>query len=169
MESFLAEVWNRDWVLQHDAGRPFAETVAELSARHPERAALIHAFQERWPETVSGAIEGSVVLLDALQRRGIPLYALSNFSAETFPYARERFAFLAWFDGIVISGDLGVTKPDARIYRSLLERYDITPSNALFIDDVAANVEAAREVGMQGLHFAGADSLREELQRLDLL
>ena len=169
MESFLAEVWNGEWSRQHDAGRPFAEMLAELCARHPRHADHIRAFHERWPETMAGAIDDSVSVLGELRARGLPLYALSNFSAETFPHARRRFAFLEWFDGLVISGEVGLLKPDPRIYRLLFERFGIDPGRGLFIDDVADNVAGAQAVGLSALRFSTPEALRRDLAGLALL
>ncbi|MGF1609482.1 MAG: HAD family hydrolase [Kiloniellales bacterium] len=169
MEAFLVEVWNTDWIRQHDAGRPFAETVAELTALFPHHAEPIRALQDRWPETMGGAIDDTVALLDDLRTRGLSLYALSNFSAETFPHARERFDFLAWFDGLVISGECGLLKPDPRIYRLLFERYGIDPQRALFIDDVADNVAGAEAVGLRARRFTTPAALRRDLSDLALL
>ena len=106
MEAFFAEVGFFDWNLQMDAGRPFEEGVAELVALHPLHETRIRAFHEQWPESVAGAIEGTVEVLARLRELGFPLFALSNWSAETFHHAEARFGFLGWFDGIVLSGDL---------------------------------------------------------------
>jgi 2-haloacid dehalogenase len=99
----------------------------------------------------------------------LSLYALSNWSSETFPLARQRFDFLGWFDGVVLSGEVGVCKPDPRIFRHLLERYLLAPGRTVFIDDMPHNVTAAAELGMLALHFRGAGELRSDLFRLGLL
>jgi len=99
MEHFLATVCTPEWNLQQDLGRPFAEGIALLESQHPERAPLIEAYRERWIEMLGGAVEGCVEILAELRERGVPLYALSNWSAETFPEARARFAFLSQFRG----------------------------------------------------------------------
>lgn len=118
---------------------------------------------------LGGAKEETVELLAELRARHVPLFALTNWSGETFPYARKHFEFLSWFQGIVVSGEEKMKKPDLRLYRLLLERYHLTPTDGLFIDDSAANVEAARKVGLHGLHFTTAQSLRRELMSLGLL
>ncbi len=169
MEQFLATVCNHDWVIQQDGGRPFAEGVAELVAIHPEKAELIEAYWRRWPEMIAGAVDGTVAILRQLKDRSVPVYALSNWSVETWPYARDGFAFLEWFDGMVISGFEGTKKPDARIFRLLLERYRIEAARAVFIDDLMINVVAARNVGLHALHFTDAQALRRDLTRLKLL
>jgi 2-haloacid dehalogenase len=170
MEAFLAEVTTPEWNAAQDAGRPWAEAVRSLADRHPEHRDLIEAYHQRWPETLGGPIEGSIEILDELRRiPGVRLFALSNWSAETFPIAEERYPFLAWFDGIVISGEVGAIKPDPRIFERLIERHDVDPSRAVFIDDSAANVAAAERLGFAGIRFEDPGSLRRELARLELL
>lgn len=169
MESFLAEVTTAEWNAHQDAGRPWAEAVELLVAEHPERRELIEAFHRRWPEMLAGEVPGTVYVLTDLRAAGVRLVALSNWSAEMFPFARERFDFLAWFEGIVISGDVGVSKPDRRIFEHLVEQFGIEPAAALFIDDSAANVDAATALGFQAIRFTDATALRLELVRLGLL
>jgi 2-haloacid dehalogenase len=169
MERFLAEVCTPEWNMRQDAGRAWADAVAELSAQHPEHASLIQAFRERWTEMLRGAIDDSVAILDELRRAGRPLYGLTNWSAETFPIAQLRFPFLAWFDGVVVSGVERLIKPDPRLYRCLLERYRIDPARAVFIDDNRHNVDAAVALGIHGIHFQSPAQLRAELVALGLL
>ncbi|HYM84790.1 MAG TPA: HAD family phosphatase [Candidatus Dormibacteraeota bacterium] len=169
MEAFLEEVALAEWNAQQDAGRPFAEAVEILSARYPHRRELIEAFRSRWPETLGGEIDGSVEILAELGDRGVRRYALSNWSAETFPVALERFEWLRWFDGVLISGEVGVIKPDPRIFRRLAERFTIDPAQAVFIDDSIANVEAAARFGFHSIAFRDPASLRAELAQLGLL
>jgi 2-haloacid dehalogenase len=169
MESFLAEVTSPEWNQQQDAGRPWAEAIESLAREHPERRELISAYWHRWTETLGEAIEPTVQILDELRRAGVRLFALSNWSAETFPLARPRYPFLEWFEGIVISGEVRLVKPDARIFRHLLERYGLEPGSTVFIDDSEANVRAARELGMTGIRFEDAAGLRRELVALGLL
>jgi 2-haloacid dehalogenase len=169
MESFLAEVTTAEWNAYQDAGRPWAEAVELLVAEHPQRRELIEAFHGRWPEMLAGEIPGTVDVLADVRAAGVRLFALSNWSAETFPVARERFDFLAWFEGIVISGDVGVNKPDRRIFEHLIEEFGIEPAAALFIDDSSANVEAAKALGFGTVQFTDAGALRRELVRLGLL
>lgn len=169
MEWFLREVCNHAWNEQQDAGRPWLEGVAELQARFPDYGPLIDAYRLRWVETLGGAIEGSVALLAELKARGVRLLALTNWSQETFPVARQRHAFLGWFEGIVVSGEERLVKPDPRIYQRLLERYGVDPHGALYIDDSQRNVEAAEALGMQGWWFQHPEGLRGRLQALGLL
>ena len=169
MESFLAEVTTAEWNAHQDAGRPWAEAVELLVAEHPERRDLIEAFHRRWPEMLAGEIPGTVDVLADLRAAGVRLVALSNWSAEMFPVARKRFGFLGWFEGIVISGVVGVNKPDRRIFDHLTEQFGIEPAAALFIDDSSANVEAAKALGFGTVQFTDAGALRRELVRLGLL
>ncbi len=169
MEDFLTTVTTPDWNRAQDAGRPWSEAVEELTARHPEKRELIEAYWRRWPEMLGGPIEPTVAVLDDLRPTGVRLYALSNWSAETFPIARPRYPFLGWFDGIVISGEEGLIKPDARIFEVLLERYDLRPEETVFIDDHAPNVEAAGALGIRAIRFTDAGTLRADLRALGLL
>jgi 2-haloacid dehalogenase len=169
MESFLAEVTTAEWNAHQDAGRPWAEAIELLIAEHPERRELIEAFHRRWPEMLAGEIQGTVDVLAELRAAGIRLVALSNWSEELFPVARERFDFLAWFEGILISGEVGVNKPDRQIFEYLVERFGIEPATALFIDDSLANVATATALGFRAIQFTDAAALRLELVRLGLL
>lgn len=169
MEDFLAKVCTREWHRHHDAGRSFAEGARILKNQHPDKEELIDAFGARQHEMMAGPIAGTVEILKELRDRGTPLYALSNWPAEGFPAARERFDFLGWFRGIVISGEIGAIKPQPGIYRALIERFAIDPLRAVFIDDVEANAAAARPFGMQAIHFTNPAVLREELATLGLL
>jgi 2-haloacid dehalogenase len=169
MDTFLATVCTPEWNRQQDTGRPWSEAVATLIAEHPDQRDLITAYWERWPETLGDALAPTVEVLAELHAAGVPLYALSNWSAETFPAARPRYPFLEWFDGIVISGEARAAKPDPRIYEALLERYDLDPGSILFIDDVAENVEAAVALGIRSVRFTDGPALRRELVRLRVL
>lgn len=169
MESFLAEVTTAEWNAHQDAGRPWAEAIELLVAEHPERRELIEAFHRRWPEMLAGEIEGTVDVLAELRAAGVRLVALSNWSAEMFPVARARFDFLHWFEGIVISGDVGVNKPDRRIFQHLVERFSLEPAATLFIDDSPANVAAATALGFRAIQFTDALASRRELVRVGLL
>ena len=169
MENFLATVCTPEWNRRQDAGRCFAEAEAEAIARHPDKRALIKAWWEHFDEMAPGAIEGTVAVLARLRARGVPLYALSNWSAETFARSRSRFPFLEWFRGIVVSGAERLIKPDPRLFAVLLERYGIDPARAVFIDDVAVNTAAAEACGMQGIHFVSPEQLATELEAAGLL
>ncbi|HEU4676696.1 MAG TPA: HAD-IA family hydrolase, partial [Motilibacteraceae bacterium] len=169
VEEFLTEVDFARWNHAQDAGRPFAVAVAEQAERFPHRRALLAAYQERFPETLGGAIDGTVQILHELRERGVRLLALTNWSAETFPVALQSFEFLRHFEGIVVSGQEGVAKPDPRIFQLLLERYDVEAGRAVYVDDSARNVAAAGAAGLTALHFSGPARLRRELTHLGLL
>jgi 2-haloacid dehalogenase len=169
MEWFLREVCNSEWNEQQDAGRPWAEGTALLRARFPEHAELIDAYHLRWKETLVGPIDGSVAILAELKAHGVRLLALTNWSQETFPIARQLYPFLQWFEGIVVSGEECLVKPDSRIYQRLLERYAVDPTAALYIDDSARNVAAAEALGMHGWWFRDPAGLRERLVELGVL
>jgi 2-haloacid dehalogenase len=169
MEAFLANVCTTEWNECQDAGRTFAEGLAALLPAHADKTELIEAFGKRFDEMIAGPIEGAVDVLAEVKKRGGPVYAISNWSAETFPPQVKRFPFLSWFDGIVISGLEGVIKPDPRIFRILCERYHVEPRSAVFIDDVAANAHAASALGIHGIHFRSAGELRRELVAVGLL
>ena len=171
MEHFLTEICSHEWNLAQDAGRGWDEAVAELSTRHPDHAPMIAAFRARWPEMLSGPISGTVEILRELRTRGTILYALTNWSHETFPIAEAmpEYDFLGWFVGIVVSGREQLVKPDPRIYAVLLDRYDLNPADLVYIDDNPKNAAAATALGMRGIHFATPEALRSELVGLGLL
>lgn len=156
---FLANVCTPAWNLQQDGGRTIAEAEAELIGRHPEHAELIRAFYGQWPKTLRGTLDDGVALVEELHAAGVPLYGLTNWSAETFPYVEERYAFLKRFRHIVVSGRVKMIKPEARIYRHLLEHVGEAAEACVFIDDAPHNAEGARAVGMQAIqHRTGAET-----------
>ena len=169
VEEFLATVCTPEWNAEQDRGRPFAEAVAELVERHPAHAAAIAAYHERWTEMLGGEVPGTVAVLAELRAAGVPLYALSNWSAETFRLTRGRFPFLEWFDGLVVSGEERVAKPDRRIFELLLERFGLVPAATVFVDDSPANVTAARDLGIDAVRFRDAGGLRRDLAARGLL
>jgi 2-haloacid dehalogenase len=169
METFLAEVTTAEWNGRQDEGRSWSEGIAELVAEHPDQRALIEAFHRRWPEMLAGEIPGSVDVLRDVRATGARLLALSNWSSETFPFALERFPFLAWFETIVISGDVRARKPHPAIFEHVIGELVVEPSSTIFIDDSEANVEAAQALGFLALHFADAEALRRDLSELGVL
>jgi 2-haloacid dehalogenase len=169
MERFLATVCTQAWNEEQDAGRPFCEGIKLLLARHPQHAAEIGAYDARWGEMLRGPIEESVTILGELRRRGVPLFALTNWSAEKFPLARARFEFLDWFDGIVVSGEERLKKPDPRIYRFAAERFALEPAQTLYIDDAEQNIAAAALLGFRTHHFVEPAALRRRLVACGLL
>ena len=166
---FLSTICTPEWNHRQDAGRSLAEATEERVARFPEHEALIRAYYGRWEEMLGGAIEESVGILHDVKQAGHPVYALTNWSAETFPVARSRFDFLTWFDGIVVSGEVRMAKPDAAIYHHLLAEHGIMADDAVYIDDSLRNVEAAEELGFHGIHFQSPAQLRTELEDLGFL
>jgi len=169
IDQFLHEINFAEWNLQQDAGRPFAEGVAVLSQEFPHYAHLIRAFHERWEDSVPGAIDDTLGILKRLKRDGHPLYALTNFSAETFPLMRRRFEFLQLFEYILVSGEIGLVKPDPAIYRLMLEKVGRPAHECLFIDDSLKNIESARQMGFDVIHFQAPRHLKTELQRRNIL
>ena len=160
----------REWHYQHDAGRPFAETSAELSARFPEHSDLIAAFGPRFGDMIPGPIAGMTALVEALDAAAVPLFAITNFSDEFWPPFRKREA--AMFDrfrDILVSGAERLVKPDPAIFALALERFGLGPGEALFIDDRAENVTAAEAAGLNGHLFRDAETLRAALENLGLL
>jgi 2-haloacid dehalogenase len=164
METFLTEVCTPEWHLQHDLGADTATSCERLAALHPDRRELIMAWSKRGEEMVAGQFDQAVTVLAELKAAGIRCYCLSNMEADTFAVRSGRFPFIAWFDGHVISGIEGVVKPDPQIFQILLDRYCLTPEATIFIDDSPHNVEAARALGINGMHYLGAQQLRRELQ-----
>jgi 2-haloacid dehalogenase len=169
VEEFLATVCTPEWNAELDRGRPFAEGVAELAERHPEHAAAIAAYRQRWPEMLAGDLPGTVEVLAELRAAGVPLYALTNWSAETFAITRERFEFLDWFDGLLVSGEERMTKPDPAFFQLLLDRFGLDPGATVLVDDAEANVAAARELGIDAVRFTGPGQLRRELSARRIL
>ncbi len=161
---FLTHVATREWHFQHDAGRPFAETSAELIAEYPEHRDLIEAWGSRWLETMPHLIEGMADIVAELAARDVLIYAITNFSGEFFPAFKAREAALfAPFRDIVVSGDEKLIKPDPAIYRLALKRFGLAVGEGLFVDDVAANVEAGEAEGFVGHVFVDAPTLRSVL------
>ena len=169
VEEFLATVCTPQWNAEQDGGRPFAEGVAELVERFPAQAAAIAAYHERWPEMLGGDIPATVELLAELRGAGIPLYALTNWSAETFGTARERYPFLEWFDGVVVSGEERMIKPDPAIFRLVADRFGLDPRATVYVDDSEANVAAADRLGFDAVQFTNPAQLRRDLAARRLL
>jgi 2-haloacid dehalogenase len=170
LDAFLRDVVTAEWHFQHDAGRPFAETSAELAALYPEHRDLIAHWGPRFNESLGPAIEGMVPLIEELDARGVPLFAITNFSDEFWgPFRDTQTALFGRFRDIVVSGTERLVKPDPAIYRLALDRFEIAADEAIFIDDRAENVAGAESVGMRGHLFTGAGRLRAELEGLRLL
>lgn len=169
VEEFLRDADILNWHQEQDRGRSLEEGTKVLVSRHPEYAREIEVFYERWEEMFGGEISGSVNVLRELRDRGYPLYALTNYSSETFPLARKRYGSLEWFDDIVVSGEEGLVKPDREIYDLLIRRTGLDPASSVFVDDREENVRTAEELGFTGIVFREGQALREEMVRLGLL
>ncbi len=166
MEWFLGNVCTPAWNLEQDRGREWDEAVALLVNEHPKHESAIRAFHERWPETVSGIYEQNVALLLQLREAGVPNYSITNFSGPKFTHSKELFPFLSGFDGVIVSGDERLLKPDPAIYHLLLDRYGLDAAECVFIDDSRANIETARAVGMHAIHYPDEQvDLAAELRR----
>ena len=169
IDRFLAEIGFYEWNPKQDAGRPFSVAVAELCARHPHYCELIRAYDERFLESVGGAIPGTVDILRRLHRAGFPLYGLSNWSAEKFRLVRPAYKFFDWFQDMVISGEVGVIKPDRRIFQLLLHKAARPAGQCLLIDDSPVNIAAAQDLGFQTIQFHNPEQLAAELVSRGLL
>lgn len=168
IDAFLAQVCTSDWNHRIDLGEPWAQLVAELVAAHPEQREWIQAYHHRWDEMLGDLIEESVVALRTLRAAGVPVYALSNFSTETWPIAVARYPVLTEFDDIVLSGDVRLAKPDPAMFALAARRFGVTPATTLFIDDRADNVAAAAACGWQTHHFTDPATLLPALARRGL-
>ena len=168
MNWFLSNICTSDWNLEQDRGRTLAEGTALLQEKFPEHHEHIEAFYGQWPKMLGGEISETVEILKKLKQK-YNLYGLTNWSAETFPVALERFQFLQLFDGIVVSGDEKMIKPDKQLFQLLLDRYHLTAANCIFIDDNQKNAEAAAELGFHAIHFTSADNLKEKLVSMNVL
>jgi len=167
---FFENICTADWNEKQDAGRTLKEATEELVTLHPEWEEPIRAYYGRWEEMLGGPIEESVELFRQLKQNGkYKLYALTNWSSETFPKALELYDFLHWFDGRVVSGEEKMRKPFPEFYKVILDRYNLTPSQTLFIDDNLRNVNAAEEIGLHIIHYQSPSQLKHELEKLKLL
>lgn len=167
---FLENVCTPEWNDQQDAGRSFEEATEELVTKFPEHELAIRAWYGRWNETINGRIHETLELLKEIKEsKKYKLYALTNWSAETFPWALDNFEFLHWFEGIVVSGVEKSRKPFPEFYKILFDRYQINPAQAIFIDDNIKNVEGALKVGLPTIHFQSAEQTRKELAKAKVI
>ena len=169
VEQFFKAVDFFGWNREQDRGRSFAEGTAELVARFPQYGELIRAYDERYPESLRGAIQPVVEILRALKDAGYRLYVLSNWPAEKFALVRPQYPFFEWFDDLIISGEVGIAKPDKAIFHLLLERARRPADECLFIDDHDGNIRVASELGFQTILFQSPQQLESELNRLGIL
>ncbi len=165
IEDFLQKICTADWNEEQDAGRSLHEATEALIKKYPEHEENIRAYYGRWHEMLGGAIEGTVEIFRKMKEsRRFKLYALTNWSAETFPIAQKQYDFLNWFNGVVVSGTEKMRKPVPEFYRLLLNRYNIKATEALFIDDNKRNTDAAQQVGIDSIVFTAPEQLIEELR-----
>ena len=169
LEAFLRDVVTHEWHFQHDAGRPFAETRAELTERYPEHAELIAAWGPRFNDSVGPAVPGMIELVEELHGRDVPLFAITNFSGEFWPPFRDSQPVFARFRDVVVSGDEKLLKPHRPIYDLAIGRFGLPAETLIFIDDRAENVAGAEAAGMRGHQFRDAETLRAELNTLGLV
>jgi 2-haloacid dehalogenase len=170
VDYFLNNITTPDWNEQQDGGRSLEEATKLLVDQYPEYTTEIEAFYGRWEEEMlGGAIEGTVdVLKSFIDNPDYKVYALTNWSAETFPFARKKFSFLKWFDGILVSGEENMKKPDPDIYDLIIDRFGIDRSRSIFIDDSLRNVNGAEKAGIQSIHFTDPIALKDRLISLNL-
>jgi 2-haloacid dehalogenase len=169
LDWFCREVVTPEWHFQHDEGRPFADTSAELIARFPQEADLIRQFGPRFNETITGEIAGMAAIIEGLAARGVPLFAITNFSAEFWPAFRATARLIDSMCDVIVSGAERLVKPDPAIYRLALQRFRLAPGEALFVDDRADNIAAGEAHGFAGHLFDGADALAARLAALGLM
>jgi 2-haloacid dehalogenase len=167
---FFKNICTGDWNEQQDAGYPIAKATEERAALFPDWEKPIRDYYGRWEEMLGDAIHETVEIFRGLKKNpGLKFYALTNWSAETFPIALERFDFLHWFDGRVVSGEEKTRKPFPEFYHILLSRYNVKPQEALFIDDNLRNVRAAEGLGIASIHFHSPPQLRESIAAIKLI
>lgn len=167
---FYENVCTPDWNEEQDAGRGLQKATELLISKFPEHEENIRHYYGRWTEILKGPIQGTVEVFKELKDSGrYKIYALTNWSQETFPVALERFDFLHWFDGRLVSGEEMTRKPFPDIYEKLIQRFSIDPTKALFTDDNLRNLKPAEEIGMKTIHFINPDQFRIELVKLGLL
>ncbi|SIO19098.1 2-haloacid dehalogenase [Burkholderia sp. GAS332] len=170
---FLTHVCSMDWVIRQDGGQPIVEATDELVAKFPDHAPLIRAFYERWHEMVAGVLEEGVAIMEKLEAADVPLFGLTNWSAETFPYAWEHYPALRRFRDIVVSGRVKLVKPDPAIFEEMRQRIaaqlpGILAGELVFIDDNLNNAEAATALGWHGVHHTSAAQTEARLRELGL-
>ena len=163
MKHFLENVCRYEWNVLQDAGRPLSEATTLLQKEHPEFSEQIAYYYGRWEEMLGGTIDENVKLIKPLKKR-YKLYGLTNWSAETLPIAMERYSFFKDLDGIVVSGDEKIVKPNPEIYEILLDRYNLDAESSLFIDDNADNIETAKKIGFKTVHFTDEVNLEQLLK-----
>jgi 2-haloacid dehalogenase len=169
MKWFFDEICTMDWNENQDAGYPLEKATEERVKLFPEYEEWIRIYYDRWEEMLGKQIDGTVAILKQLiDNPNYKVVALTNWSAETFPVALERFDFLHWFEGIVVSGTEKMRKPFNEIYELTINRFNIEASQSLFIDDNARNIEAAKKIGINTIRFNNPTQLKSELKSLNI-
>ena len=167
---FIDNICTLDWNEKQDGGRTIKEAVDELISIYPEHKENIIVYYDRWEEMLNGPIEGTVEIFKKIkEKKDLKTYALTNWSAETFPRALQLYNFLHWFDGRVVSGEEKTRKPHKEIFDIILNRFSLLPEETIFIDDNLRNIKAAEEVGITSIHFTSPESLNLELIKLNIL
>ena len=166
LKTYAPSEWNEN----QDAGRSLQEATEELVAKYPEYEKEVRAYYDRWEEMLGGPIPETVEILRSLKEtKKYKMYALTNWSAETFPVALQRYDFLHWFDGIVMSGEERTRKPFPEIYQVLLDRFKVNSSEAVFIDDSLRNIKGAEAIGIAGIHFQSPQQLLQDLKQSQII
>ena len=166
---FLNTICTMDWNMEQDAGRTWQEATNLPVKQHPEYKEWIEIYYNQWEDMLGGPIPETVTILNSLNTANTcNLYALTNWSAETFPIALKRYDFLQHFKGIVVSGEEKTRKPFSKIYEIILDRYHLNPQNCVFIDDNLENIETAKKLGINGIHFKNSQQLKNELIALKI-
>jgi 2-haloacid dehalogenase len=169
MEDYLAKINFTEWNLRQDEGRPWSEGIAELCAQFPEYQDLIRAYDEHWEDSIAGVIQPTVDILRSLKNKGHPLYGMTNWSREKFRLVRPKYEFFDWFQAIVVSGEVRLVKPDPRIFMLFLEMIGRTAGECLLVDDSAANIAAARQLGFNTIHYQAPGQLEAALRQMDVI
>lgn len=160
---FIANICTGEWNAEMDAGKPFAQGIAELSAKHPEWAHEIQLYFDRWIEMIGGEVPGMLQIVKELKAKGYKLYGLTNWSAETFCQVRHKFEVFDQLDGMLVSGEEKMLKPAPEFFQLLVDRFGINPAESLFIDDNQPNVDGAIAFGINAVRFENAETLRKQL------
>jgi 2-haloacid dehalogenase len=168
MEYFLKNICNDEWNLEQDKGRTLIEGTVLLQNKYPEHYSMIQLYYDKWEIMLKSDIPETVSLLYRLKTK-YKIYGLTNWSAETISFAYDRFSFFKEFDGIVVSGQEKMIKPNNQIYQLLLDRYNLKAENTIFIDDNINNIKAAEEVGMYGIHFKNPSQLEIRLSSINVI
>jgi len=167
---FFENIATHDWNENQHAGYPLDAATEDLIKKHPDWENEIRAYYGRWTEMLGGPIHDTVEILKELKKiPGMKTYALTNWSAETFPIALERYEFLHWFDGRLVSGEEKTRKLFADIYQKIIDKFSIDPDKAIFIDDNLRNIKGAEALGIKGIHFHDPVQLKNELKQLKVL